>query len=379
MDDRPAGLFISASTSARITRSLRLGSVRIGGGAPVAVQTMTDTDPRDAAATLAQIRRVALAGAEIVRLAVPDERAADTLKEIVPDSPVPLVADIHFDWRLAIKAAEAGAAGLRINPGNIGGPEKVRAVAEAAGRLGAVIRVGVNGGSLEKRVLARHGGRVTAEGLVESALNQVRLLEETGFHDLKVSLKGSDVPETVAAARRWSEVSDIPQHIGITEAGDALTGAVKSAVGLGLILAGGLGDTLRVSLTAPPEDEVRAAWAILRALGLRARGVEVISCPTCGRTEGPVARLAEEVRRRLADLTEPLQVAVMGCVVNGPGEARQADAGLALGRGHGLIFAGGRRVAARVPCDRLAEALEDEVRRRLSRRPETGEAHGDGN
>jgi (E)-4-hydroxy-3-methylbut-2-enyl-diphosphate synthase len=278
---------------------------------------------------------------------------------------VPLVADIHFDWRLAVRAAEAGAAGLRINPGNIGGPKKTRAVAEAAGRRGAVIRVGVNSGSLEKTVLARHGGRATAEGLVESALGQVRLLEETGFRDIKVSLKGSDVLTTVAAVRRWPEVSDLPQHIGLTEAGDALEGAVKSAAGLGLLLAEGLGDTIRISLTAPPEEEVRAAWALLRALGLRARGVEVISCPTCGRTEGPVAILAEEARRRLADLTAPLKVAVMGCVVNGPGEAREAEAALALGRGHGQVYVGGRRVAARAPYDRLLDILEAEVRKHI--------------
>jgi len=345
------------------TNRIFLGAVPIGGGAPVAVQTMTDTDTRDPAATLAQIRRAAGAGAEIVRVAVPDERAVAALKEIIPDSPVPLVADIHFDWRLAVLAAEAGAAGLRINPGNIGGPEKTRAVAEAAGRQGAVIRVGVNSGSLEKEALARHGGRATAEALAESALNQARLLEETGFKDIKVSLKGSEVLSTVAAVRLWSRLSDLPQHIGVTEAGDALEGAVKSAVGLGLLLAEGLGDTLRVSLTAPPEEEVRAAWAILRALGLRARGVEVISCPTCGRTEGPVARLAEEARKRLADLTAPLKVAVMGCVVNGPGEARHAEAAVALGRGHGQVYVGGRRVAARVPYERLIDLLEAEVRR----------------
>ncbi|MDR2725264.1 MAG: flavodoxin-dependent (E)-4-hydroxy-3-methylbut-2-enyl-diphosphate synthase [Candidatus Adiutrix sp.] len=351
-------------TEIKKTRPLLLGTVPLGGGAPVAVQTMTDTDTRDAAATLAQIGRAAGAGAEIVRVAVPDERAAAALQAITPEPPVPLVADIHFAWRLAVLAARAGAAGLRINPGNIGGPEKTRAVAEAAGRQGAVIRVGVNSGSLEKEVLARHGGRVTAEGLVESALGQVRLMEETGFRDLKVSLKGSDVLSTVAAARLWPKVSDLPQHIGITEAGGALEGAVKSAVGLGLLLAEGLGDTIRVSLTAPPEEEVRAAWAILRALGLRARGVEVISCPTCGRTEGPVALLAEEARKRLSDLTSPLKVAVMGCVVNGPGEARHADAAVALGRGHGQVYAGGRRVAARVPYEKLIDLLEAEARRR---------------
>ncbi len=346
----------------RATRALRLGRVTIGGGAPVAVQTMTTTDTRDAAATLDQIRSLARAGAEIVRLAVPDERAADVLREIVADSPAPLVADIHFDWRLAVRSLESGVAGIRINPGNIGGPDKVRRVAEAAGARGAVIRVGVNGGSLDPAVLARHGGRPTAAAMVESAVEKIRLVEETGFRDLKVSLKGTDVLTTVAAVRLWSGLSDIPQHLGVTEAGDAASGAVKSAVGLGLMLAGGLGDTIRVSLTAPPEEEVRVAWEILRAVGLRARGVEIVSCPTCGRTEGPLRALAAEVKRRLADITAPLTVAVMGCVVNGPGEAREADAGVALGRGDGLIFVRGRPLE-RVPNDQLADRLEREVRR----------------
>ena len=349
------------------TRSFNLGSVRIGGGAPAAVQTMTNTDTRDVRASLDQIKSVARAGAEIVRLAVLDERAAAALKEIAAESPVPLVADIHFDWRLALRSLEAGVAGLRINPGNIGGPDKVRAVAEAAGAAGAVIRVGVNGGSLEKAVLTRHGGRPGAEAMVESALDKVRLLEETGFRNIKVSLKGSNVLETVAAVRRWATVSDIPQHIGITEAGDARSGAVKSAVGLGLILAEGLGDTLRVSLTAPPEEEVRVAWEILRALGLRARGVELISCPTCGRTEGTLMEMAAEVKRRLADISAPLTVAVMGCVVNGPGEAKEADAGIALGRNSGLIFAKGRPLG-KAPYEKLAELLEMEVRKILAAR-----------
>lgn len=353
---------LKGPASVKPTRSIRLGTVLIGGGAPVAVQTMTNTDTRDVAATLAQIRSVVGVGAEVVRVAVPDERAAACLAEIVRESPVPLVADIHFDWRLAIKALESGVAGLRINPGNIGGPEKVRKVAEAAGAQGAVIRVGVNGGSLEKGI----GGsepypRDTAGAMVLSALDKVRLLEETGFKDIKVSLKGSNVMETVAAARLWSEVSDIPQHIGVTEAGDAESGAVKSAVGLGLMLSRGLGDTMRVSLTAPPEQEVRVAWEILRAVGLRARGVEIISCPTCGRCEGPLMVMAAEVKERLADLTAPVKVAVMGCVVNGPGEAREADAGIALGRGHGVVFSKGVRLF-QAPYERLAEALEIEAR-----------------
>ena len=347
------------------TRSLNLGGVAIGGGAPVAVQTMTSTDTRDVAATLAQIRSVAELGAEIVRLAVPDERAADCLREIAAESPVPLVADIHFDWRLALRALDSGLKGLRINPGNIGGADKVRRVAEAAGSRGAVIRVGVNAGSLEKEILAKHGGHPTAEAMVESALDKVRLLEETGFKDIKVSMKASGVMETLAAARRWAEVSDLPQHLGITEAGDAASGAVKSAVGLGLMLAEGLGDTIRVSLTAPPEREVEVAWEILRAVGLRSRGVEVISCPTCGRTEGPLMEMAAEVKKRLSHIRRPLTVAVMGCVVNGPGEAREADAGVALGRESGLIFVRGRPLA-KAPHQALVDLLEAEVQKILA-------------
>lgn len=357
----------SSPIARKSTRFIKLGRVTIGGGAPVAVQTMTTTDTRDVAATLAQISRVAKAGAEIVRVAVPDERAADCLKEIVSGCQLPLVADIHFDWRLAVKALESGVAGLRINPGNIGGPDKVRRVAEAAGNAGAAIRVGVNSGSLGKAAPAGSAGRHLAEVMVESALDKVRLLEETGFRDIKVSLKGSGVMETVAAVRRWAEVSDIPQHIGITEAGDAQSGAVKSAVGLGLMLAEGLGDTLRVSLTAAPEREVETAWEILRAVGLRARGVEIVSCPTCGRTEGPLLSLAAEIKNRLADIVTPLTVAVMGCVVNGPGEAREADAGVALGRGHGLIFVNGLPLV-KAPYEKLVDLLEDEVRKILADR-----------
>lgn len=343
------------------TRLINLGGIPIGGGSAVAVQTMTDTDTRDLTATLTQIDSLALAGAEIVRVAVADAAAAERLGEIVQQSPVPLVADIHFDHRLALAALKAGVAGLRINPGNIGGPDNIRRVAAAAGNCGAVIRVGVNSGSLEKEVLAKRGGRPTAGAMVESALAKVRLLEETGFKDIKVSLKCSDVMETVAAARLWSQTSDIPQHLGITEAGDAQSGSVKSAVGLGMLLANGIGDTIRVSLTAPPIEEVRVAWEILRAVGLRARGVEIISCPTCGRCEGPLKEMAAEVKKRLADIKKPLKVAVMGCVVNGPGEAREADAGMALGRGHGVIFVRGRPLA-QAPYDHLISLLENEVR-----------------
>ncbi len=339
-----------------------MAQLTIGGGAPVIVQTMTDTDTRQVENTVRQIQSLASAGAELIRLAVLDQAAAEALTEIVPQSPVPLVADIHFDHRLALAALKAKVAGLRLNPGNIGGPDKVRRVAEAAGAAGAAIRVGVNSGSLEKSILARTGGRPTAEAMVESALGQVRLLEETGFKNLKVSLKGSDVRQTIEAVRLWAQRSDIPQHLGITEAGDAFSGAIKSAVGLGLLLSEGLGDTIRVSLTADPIEEVRAAWEILRAVGLRRRGVEIISCPTCGRCQGPLKEIAAELKARLSDISTPLKVAVMGCVVNGPGEAREADAGLALGQGDGLVFVGGQSLG-RAPNERLVDWLETEVRR----------------
>lgn len=348
------------------TRPVRLGSVTIGGGAPVAVQTMTNTDTRDVGATVAQVKRAARAGAEVVRLAVLDGRAAQCLPEIVAESPVPLVADIHFDYRLALASLKAGVAGIRLNPGNIGGDDKVRAVAEAAGAAGAAIRVGVNSGSLEKDMAARYGG-ATPEALAQSALAKVRLLEATGFSAIKAALKSSNAMTTLAAVRRFAELCDVPQHVGVTEAGDAFSGAIKSAVGLGLILSEGLGDTLRVSLTAPPEEEVAAAWEILRAVGLRSRGVELISCPTCGRCQGPLFQMAAEARRRLGDIAAPLKVAVMGCIVNGPGEAKEADAGIALGKTGGLLFAHGRQVA-KVPFDNLLDALESQVREIISQK-----------
>lgn len=347
----------------KITREIKLGPLVLGNGQPVLVQTMTNTDTRDAGATLAQIRSVAALGAEIVRLAVIDDRAADVLGEIVKDSPVPLVADIHFDWRLAVKAARAGVGGLRVNPGNLGGPDKLRKVAEAAGQSGAAIRIGVNSGSLEKEILARHR-RPTAAAMVESALGQVKLLEECGFINLKVSLKASDAASTIVAVRLWAETSDYPQHLGVTEAGDILSGVVKSSYALGNLLADGLGDTIRVSLTAPPEDEVKTAWEILRAVGLRKRGVEIISCPTCGRCEIDLIGLAAEVKKRLADIEKPLKVAVMGCVVNGPGEAKEADFGVAGGRGQGLLFIKGRP-GRKIAYENLANALEEEVRKVL--------------
>jgi len=321
----------------RKTRAIRLGDMLIGGGNPVRVQSMTNTDTRDAAASLAQVRALAEAGCEIVRLAVPDEQAAQALKAIRAGSPVPLVADIHFDHRLALASLEAGVDGLRINPGNIGGPDKVAAVVRAAKDRGAPIRIGVNSGSVEKRLLEKYGGP-TPEAMVESALGHVALLEAEGFDQIKISLKSSSVPATVAAYRLMADRVDYPLHIGVTEAGTPLRGATKSGVGLGILLAEGIGDTLRVSLTGDPLPEMDVAWELLRCLGIRRRGPEIVSCPTCGRTEIDLAGLARAVEAKLRFVTRPVTVAVMGCVVNGPGEAREADIGVAGGRDCAVIF-----------------------------------------
>lgn len=319
------------------TRVIRLGGLLIGGDNPVRVQSMTNTDTRDAAASLAQVRALAEAGCEIVRLAVPDQEAALALKAVKAGSPVPLIADIHFDHRLALAALDAGVDGLRINPGNIGGQAKVAAVVRAAREHGAPIRIGVNSGSVEKRLLAEFGGP-TPQAMVESALHHVALLEDQGFDQIKISLKSSSVPATVAAYRLLASRCDYPLHIGVTEAGTPLRGATKSAAGLGILLWEGLGDTLRVSLTGDPLTEMTVAWELLGCLGIRRRGPEIISCPTCGRTEIDLAGLAQAVEERLRRVTAPLTVAVMGCVVNGPGEAREADIGLAGGRDCAVIF-----------------------------------------
>lgn len=342
-------------------KSLHIGPVRIGGGAPVVVQSMTNTDTRDAEATLAQLAAMAAAGCEVARLAVPDEAAARTLPVICASSPLPLVADIHFSASLAVAALEAGVQALRINPGNIGGRAKVDRVVDAAKAHGASIRVGVNAGSLEKTLLARYGGP-TPEAMVESALEHVRMLEDRGFEAIKISLKSSHVPSTLAAYRLLAARCDYPLHIGVTEAGTLLGGAIKSAVGLGILLAEGIGDTLRVSLTHDPVREMEVAWKILSALDLRRRGPEIISCPTCGRTEIDLIGLAEAVEERLRNVTETFSVAVMGCVVNGPGEAREADIGIAGGRGKGVLFRKGRPVRS-VNGDReaLLAALLEEI------------------
>ncbi|GFO67836.1 4-hydroxy-3-methylbut-2-en-1-yl diphosphate synthase (flavodoxin) [Geomonas limicola] len=333
----------------------------IGGGAPVVVQSMCSTDTRDVAATVDQISRLAIAGCEIVRCAVPDAEAAEALAAIKAQTALPLIADIHFDYKLALKALESGVDGLRLNPGNIGERWKVAEVVKAASERSIPIRIGVNGGSLEKELLVKYG-HPTPEAMVESALGHVRILEDLGYQEIKVSIKVSDVVRTLEAYRLLSEAIDYPLHIGVTEAGTTLTGAVKSSVGLGILLHQGIGDTMRVSLTGDPVDEVRVAYDILKALGLRSRGINFVSCPTCGRCQIDLIPVAEEVERRLADLDAKFTVAVMGCAVNGPGEAREADFGIAGGKGEGLLFKHGE-IVRKVPAAELADALVEEVQK----------------
>ncbi len=342
----------------RKTRQVWIGKVPVGGGAPISVQSMTKTDTRNVRATLAQIGRLERAGCEIVRLAVPDAEAAEALGTIRKRSRLPIVADIHFDHRLALKSIDAGVDGLRINPGNIGSAAKVREVVRAASERGVPIRIGVNSGSLEKGLLRGRGA--TAEAMAESALRHIRMLEDLGFFAIKVSLKASDIPRTLEAYRILAARVDYPFHAGITEAGGLEAGGVKSAAGLALLIREGLADTIRVSLTAPPESEVRTAWRILRSLGLRARGIDLVSCPTCGRCEVDLMKIAAAVERKLAGFEEPLTVAVMGCMVNGPGEAREADFGVACGRGTGALFRKGR-VVRKVREAGIVEALTEEI------------------
>jgi len=345
----------------KLTKQIMIGDVRIGGGAPCAVQSMCSTDTRDAAATLAQIGRLADAGCEIARCAVPDLDAALALAAIKAGSRLPIIADIHFDYKLALSALESGVDGLRLNPGNIGERWKVAEVVRAASERRVPIRIGVNGGSLEKELLAKYG-HPTPEAMVESALGHVRILEDLGYDQIKVSIKVSDVVRTLEAYRLLSQAIDYPLHIGVTEAGTTLTGAVKSSVGLGILLYQGIGDTMRVSLTGDPVDEVRVAYDILKSLGLRNRGINFVSCPTCGRCQIDLIPVAEEVERRLADLDTNITVAVMGCAVNGPGEAREADFGIAGGKGEGLLFKNGE-IIRKVPEGELADALVEEVRK----------------
>ncbi len=341
------------------TRVVDVGGVLIGGGHPVVVQSMTSTRTEDVEATLHQIERLHDAGCEIVRVAVPNMRSIKAFAEIVRFSPIPVIADIHFNHKLAIAAIEAGAHKIRINPGNIGGHKRVREVIAAARSNGVPIRIGVNSGSLELDLIDRYGG-VTPEAMVESAVRWVRFFEDEGFHDIVVSVKGSSVPATIRAYRLVSSKIDYPLHLGITEAGPAWTGTIKSAVGIGTLLAEGIGDTIRVSLTADPVEEVKVAWEMLKALELRARGVMLISCPTCARTRIDLMKIVQEVEKRLADIKAPLKVAVMGCEVNGPGEAKDADIGIAAGPGFGLLFKKGK-VLRKVPEDRIVDELVEEA------------------
>ena len=347
----------------KTTKLISVGPVRIGGGAPIVVQSMTNTDTRDVGATLAQIQALASSGCEIVRLAVLDDEAATALKEIATKSPLPVIADIHFDYRLAIRAVEQGVHGLRLNPGNIGARWKVQEVVRAVKEKQVPIRIGVNAGSLEKELLEKYGGP-TAAGMIESALGHIRLLEEEGYTKIKVSLKASSVPLMLEAYRKIVELVDYPLHLGVTEAGTVRSGVVKSAIGIGTLLAEGIGDTIRVSLTGDPVREIPVALEILRVLGLRQRSVELISCPTCGRTQVDLALLAENVEAQLAHLPaldKPLKVAVMGCAVNGPGEAREADFGIAGGKGMGLLFRKGE-IVAHLPEAELLPALLREIK-----------------
>lgn len=341
------------------TRRIYLGPVPIGDGAPIAVQSMTNTPTGDVLATVDQIKRLTAAGCEIVRVAVPDEQAANAIKEIKALIDIPLVADIHFDHRLALIAARNGADGLRINPGNIGGREKIQAVADCATDLGLPIRVGVNAGSLEKDLLHTYHG-ATAQAMVESALRHVSLLEAVRFEQIKISIKASDIQRTVAAYGLLARRTDYPLHVGITEAGSLYSGIVKSALGIGMLLHQGIGDTLRVSLTRDPVEEVRVGYEILKALEIRRHGPEIISCPTCGRCGINLIAIVEEVDKRLLNHSVPIKLAIMGCVVNGPGEAKEADIGIAGGKDHGILFKKGK-VVKKVPQEKLVEVLMAEV------------------
>jgi (E)-4-hydroxy-3-methylbut-2-enyl-diphosphate synthase len=342
------------------TRQIAVGKVKIGGSAPIAVQSMTNTPTEDVAATVAQIVRLQEAGCEIVRLAVPDQEAAAAISAIKKQIDIPLIADIHFNYRLAIAAAKAGADGLRLNPGNIGSIKKVKAVVDCAKDFNLPIRIGVNSGSLEKDILKKYNG-VTAAGMVESGLRHVELLKSLDFHQIKISLKASDVRRTLEAYRLLSAKTDLPLHVGVTEAGALYPGIVKSALGIGMLLAEGIGDTIRVSLTRDPVEEVRVGFEILKALDIRHRGPEIIACPTCGRCNIALFDIVERVEKALMTTAEPLKIAIMGCVVNGPGEAREVDIGIAGGDGNGVLFRKGE-VIKTFPQEKLVDVLLHEVR-----------------
>jgi (E)-4-hydroxy-3-methylbut-2-enyl-diphosphate synthase len=356
-------------TERRRSRQVRVGWVEVGGDAPIRVQSMTTTKTADVNATLQQMAALVAAGCEIVRVAVPHWEDAEALKPIVEHATIPVIADIHFQWKYAMAALEAGIHGLRINPGNIKYQDKVRLIAREAKARGVPIRIGVNAGSLEKPLLERYG-RPSAEALVESALNEVRILEDEDFTDIKISVKHSNAAEMIAAYRLLAERCDYPLHLGVTEAGPTPAGAVKSAVGIGTLLAEGIGDTIRVSLTDDPVEEVKTGIWILQSLGLRKRGLDLVACPSCGRAEVDVLGLTKQVNEALEreGIKAPIRVAVMGCVVNGPGEAREADLGIAAGKGYGQLIVGGRVQQNRIPEDRFVEVLIEEARRLAAER-----------
>ncbi|MGQ9618397.1 MAG: flavodoxin-dependent (E)-4-hydroxy-3-methylbut-2-enyl-diphosphate synthase [Candidatus Aminicenantia bacterium] len=319
------------------TKEVRIGNFGVGGDNPIRVQSMTKTDTKDVKGTLSQIESLKEVGCEIVRVAIPDEESAFFFKEIRKNSPIPIVADIHFNYRLALKAIEYGADGIRINPGNIGDRKRIGEITKLAKERGIPIRIGVNSGSIEKDLLEKFGS-ATVSALVESVKRNIKILEDLDFTDIKISVKASDVERTVEAYRRVSELTDYPLHIGITESGTLFSGTIKSAIGIGILLYEGIGDTIRVSLSAPPEEEVKVGWEILKALGLRRRGIEIISCPTCGRLEVDLLPIVSEIERRVFSIDKNIKIAIMGCVVNGPGEAREADLALVCGKGVGLLY-----------------------------------------
>ena len=340
-------------------RIVNIGGVKIGGDNPVAIQSMCNTDTRDVKATVNQIHELENAGCEIIRVAVPDMVAAKAVADIKKQIHIPLVVDIHFDYRLALECMKNGADKVRINPGNIGDRDRVKQVVEMAKEREIPIRIGVNGGSLERELLQKYGG-VTADALVESAMGHVAILDALNFNNVVVSIKISDVPKMLCAYRKFNEISDIPLHIGVTESGTLKGGTIKSAVGIGALLAEGIGDTMRVSLTANPVEEIYTAYDIQKVLGMRKTGAEIVSCPTCGRTQLDLISIANEVEKRAANIDKPIKIAVMGCAVNGPGEAREADIGIAGGKGEGLIFKKGE-IIKKVPQDRLVDELMKEI------------------
>lgn len=343
----------------KLTKKVKVGNRFLGGDAPVSIQSMTNTDTRDAKKTLKQINELFDAGCEIIRCAVPDMEAAAAMKEICEKSPIPVVADIHFDYRLALEVIKNGVSAVRINPGNIGSDERVKLVVEAAKEKGLPIRIGVNSGSLEKDILERDG-KPTAKGLVESALRHVKILEELNFYDIVISIKSSNVKMMIDSYRLMSESCDYPLHLGVTESGTTFRGTIKSSIGIGTLLAEGIGDTIRVSLTSDPIEEIKVAKEMLIALELRKAGMQFISCPTCGRTQINLIKIAEEVEKRLENCDKNIKVAVMGCIVNGPGEAREADIGIAGGNGEGIIFKKGKLIR-KVKEEELIEALLQEI------------------